>query len=286
MASLATNEETKTSGKRKKLQRRDSYSLETAEINKIANLDLAFEEDIHVQAPPTTPEGLEAANVLKALILNLDKVKTADHSLVAPVIIPANLQRILRARKFNQEEALELAEATVLWRLEERPDLLRATKDLEKECCTGKARLGQSFDRHGRPILLLDSAAENTKDADSQISHLTWQMMRLARKMESSPNDDIEKNVVFINLERFSLWSAPSMTNTKKTIAILSKYFCERLGHGICWQPPFYFSVFLRSVKPFVDPVTYGKVVIIKGSYEPGSYNDQKMNLIIGPDWR
>ena len=125
------------------------------------------------------------------------------------------------------------------------------------------------------------------------------------------------------------------------------------MGHGICWQPPFYFSVFLRSVKPFVDPgkrraenrrmlnvvfcffvsnfclfvvvffvrdadtqnhcwtiscfscclpidnsllllllllsiipVTYGKIVIIKGSYEAGSKNDQKMNVLIGPDWR
>ena len=92
-----------------------------------------------------------------------------------------------------------------------RPDLLRASKDLEKECCTGKARIGQSFDRHGRPMLLLDAAAENTKDATAQIKHLTWQMMRLSRKMKQSPNQNIEKNLVFVNLERFSLWSAPSM---------------------------------------------------------------------------
>ena len=60
-------------------------------------------------------------------------------------------------------------------------------------------------------MLLLDAAAENTKDATAQIKHLTWQMMRLSRKMEQSPNHNIEKNVVFVNLERFSLWSAPSM---------------------------------------------------------------------------
>ena len=55
MASLAN--ETKTSagggggsgGGRKKLQRRDSYSLETAEINNIANLDISFVENIHVE---------------------------------------------------------------------------------------------------------------------------------------------------------------------------------------------------------------------------------------------
>ena len=151
--------------------------------------------------------------------------------------------------------------------MESRPDLLRGTDDgMEKECCTGKARVG-SYDRHGRPILLLDSWAENTKNPKGQIKHLTWQMMRLERKFMKSPNPNIEKNVVFCNLENFSLWNCPSMNNTKQTIAILSKFFCERMGHGICWQPPFYFSVFLKTVKPFVDPVTYGKVVIIKGDY-------------------
>ena len=39
-------------------------------------------------------------------------------------------------------------------------------------------------------------------------------------------------------------------------------------------------------IKPFVDPVTYGKVVIIKGDYSPGSANDEKMQLLVGADWK
>ena len=35
-----------------------------------------------------------------------------------------------------------------------------------------------------------------------------------------------------------------------------------------------------------MDPVTYGKIVIIKGDYSPGSKNDEKMQLLIGPRWR
>jgi hypothetical protein len=270
-----------------KIKRRDSFSLETKEIDRIANMDLSFIENIHVRAPPVNEEELVAAENLKQAIMNLKQVIACDDlDLIAPVISPANLQRILRARKYNHSDALELAEATVVWRIERRPDLLRGTKDIEIECCTGKARLGPDFDRHGRPMLLLDSSAENTKDADKQILHLEWQMERIMRRMESSPNNEVEKNVVFINLENFSIWNSPSMKNTKRTVDLFSKYFCERMGHGICWQPPFYFSVFLRSVKPFVDPVTYGKVVIIKGPYEEGSVNDQKMTLLIGKDWR
>ena len=32
--------------------------------------------------------------------------------------------------------------------------------------------------------------------------------------------------------------------------------------------------------------MTYGKIVIIKGDYSPGSDNDEKMQLLIGPRWR
>ena len=52
------------------------------------------------------------------------------------------------------------------------------------------------------------------------------------------------------------------------------------------FSAPAYFSIFLRAIKPFVDPVTYGKIVIIKGDYSPGSKNDEKMQLLIGPGWR
>ena len=223
-----------------KIKRRDSFSLETAEIDRIANMDLCFSEKIHVSAPPASKEDRAAATTLKQAILHLDEVEACTQpDLLLPLLTPANLQRILRARKFNQEDALELAKATVVWRLESRPDLLRGTKELEAECCTGKARLGE-YDRHGRPMLLLDAAAENTKDAAKQIKHLEWQMERLSRSMESSPNENVEKNCIFVNLERFSLWNCPSMQNTRKTIDLLSKFFCERMGHGICWVRIFF----------------------------------------------
>ena len=267
--------------------RRDSFSLETTEMNRLANMNLSFTENIHVRAPPTDHKAIAAAHLLKQAILQLQPVQSCtNHQLLAPIVAPANLQRILRARKFIQVDALELARETIEWRLNERPDLLRGNTALEKECCTGKARVGEYFDRHGRPMLLLDSAAENTSNATTQIHHLEWQMERLVRRMESSPNADVEKNCIFVNLERFSLWNCPPMKTTKATIALLSKFFCERMGHGICWQPPFYFSVFLKSVRPFVDPITYGKVVIIKGSSEPGSANDEKMIMLVGKDWR
>ena len=58
----------------------------------------------------------------------------------------------------------------------------------------------------------------------------------------------VEKHVVFIHLENFSIFNAPSIAVTKKTIEILASNYCERLGHAVLWQPPAYFSVFLSAV--------------------------------------
>ena len=106
------------------------------------------------------------------------------------------------------------------------------------------------------------------------------------RRMRSSPNPKVEKHVVFIYLDRFSIWNSPAMGTTKRTIAILSQFYCERLGQCILYQPPAYFSVFLGAIRPFIDPVTYGKLVIRKGSCDPGTANDEKLQLLLGENWR
>jgi hypothetical protein len=271
---------------REKERRRSSFSHADDEVERIAALGVSFYEEVHVSAPVPDARALEAAAALKAAILAREDAASAGQEVLKPLLDPDNLQRILRARKFNAEDSLELAVQILEWRLKERPDLMRASDELEKECCTGKARLGTEFDRHGRPILILDSSAENTSDPKKQVRHVLYQMERVIRRMEASPNRDVEKQCVFVHLNDFSIWNCPSMSNSKQTVAILSKFFCERMGHGIAFQPPAYFSIFLKMIKPFVDPVTYGKVVIIKGDYSPGSANDEKMQLLIGPDWK
>ena len=132
-----------------------------------------------------------AAAVLKAGILAQEAANGAEQEVLKPLLEPNNLQRILRARKFDAAESLELAVQILEWRIKERPDLMRASDELEKECCTGKARLGTDFDRHGRPILVLDSSAENTTDAKQQVRHVLYQMERVIRRMDASPNRDV-----------------------------------------------------------------------------------------------
>jgi hypothetical protein len=238
MASLAAaaEEQAAATATPSKARRRSSFSHEVDEVDRIAALGVSFIEEVHVSSPVPDEKAVKAAATLKAAILGLEDAADAGQEVLAPLLAPANLQRILRARKFAAAESLELATQCLQWRIKERPDLMRASDELEKECCTGKARLGGEFDRHGRPLLILDSAAENTSDPKKQVRHVLYQMERVIRRMDASPNAEIEKQCVFVHLNNFSIWNCPSMSNSKKTVAILSKYFCERMGHGIAFQ--------------------------------------------------
>ena len=81
-----------------------------------------------------------------------------------------------------------------------------------------------------------------------------------AAAKEGDAANPVEKHVVFIHLAAFSLWNAPAMGTTKRTLDLVSKHYCERLGHAILWQPPAYFTIFLAAIKSFIDPITMGKV--------------------------
>lgn len=264
-------------------------ALSPKELAQVDTLGINFNRFLHVQAPETDEESrplCSREDKLREAITQLQSCRDANERTRDTICEFDNLRRMLRARKNKVDKATHLADQTLIWRNDKRPDLIRADAAMEHEACTGKARLADGLDRFGRPVIILDSSCENTTDVDAQMRFLTYNMERSIRRMRTSPNDKVEKHVVFIYLDRFSIWNAPGMGTTKRTISILSQFYCERLGHGILYQPPAYFAVFLRAVRPFIDPVTYGKVVIIKGDCDPGSANDQKMCLLMGENWR
>lgn len=179
-----------------------------------------------------------------------------------------------------KKKALKLLKETIEWRSEVRPDLLRAGP-LEDEARTGKIKR-PGLDRHGRPLLILDNTVENTSEQEGQMTYLRWNIENLGRQMKNG----VEKQATFIHLTDFSIFNTPPMSSTKHTMDLFANFYHERLGHCVLWQPPAYFYVFLATVKPFIDSVTYSKVVIVRGDYSPGTKNDDLMNLLIGEDWR
>lgn len=153
-----------------------------------------------------------------------------------------NLHRYLRARQFDLKKAHKLIMETLAWRLAYEPESISAAQ-VESECKTGKIRVLQQLDRHSRPIIVMDPSRENSKNHDSQLRHLVWQLERAKRKMNVRPNAEgaaveeaqakpafVEKYCLFINMERNSIWNSPPLKTSMETLKTLTDRLPEHLG--------------------------------------------------------
>ena len=96
----------------------------------------------------------------------------------------------------------------------------------------------------------------------------------------------VDKYVIFMHLENFSLFNSPNMAVTKETIYMLCQSYPERLGHCICYMPPSVFHFVFETVKFLIDKRTRNKVIFLMGDMSDNSPNDIKMKSILGNDWK
>lgn len=193
----------------------------------------------------------------------------------------------LRARNFDLAKSKKLMLETLTWRLAYGPSRITAG-EVEKECATGKIRVLPDLDRHGRPIIVMDSSRENTKGHESQLRHLVWQLERASRKMPPATADGLqrEKYCLFVNMQRHSIWNSPPMKTSLETLKTLTDRYPEHLGHAIVYQPGMLFSGLWSACKPLMDSKTVRKVLFIRGDVSDGSKNDLMLREVIGDNWR
>ena len=197
------------------------------------------------------------------------------------------LQRFLMARKFDVVKSMDLIIGAMEWRdMRKVEDLCETPSGFEflsREGATGKIYI-PGEDRWGRPVLVFDSAVQNTPNEDDHMLFLAWNLEFATMLM---PEDSsVEKYTVFMNLEKFSLFNMPSLAATQETIVMLTQTFPERLGHCIVFNPPFVFKAFYDSVSFLIDPHTVKKVVFLYGDMDDGGVNDNIMREIIGDNWK
>lgn len=256
---------------------------------------------LHVSHPPVLAEVLAACSKLKHAVLASPAI--AAHSAEAEKFLTVqNLHRYLRARQFDHAKSTKLLQESLAWRLTYKPHEITAA-EVEAECKTGKIRVLPDLDRHQRPIIVMDSSRENSKNHDSQLRHLTWQLERASRKMNvpvaGQPAPDaadpsspaayphlIEKYCLFINMERNSLWNSPPMKTSMETLKTLTERFPEHLGHAVVYKPGLLFNSLWSACKVFMDAKTVRKVLFISGDVSDGSKNDLLLKDIIGDKWR
>ncbi|KAF1922865.1 CRAL/TRIO domain-containing protein [Didymella exigua CBS 183.55] len=164
------------------------------------------------------------------------------------------LLRYLRATKWNPTQAATRLGATAVWRREFGTEKLSAAY-ISPENEKGKqVQLG--FDKAGRPCLYLLPQNQNTKPGPRQVEHLVYM---LERTIDLHPPGQ-ESLALLIDFRNTSSGGTPGLGIAKQVLDILQNHYPERLGRALLTHLPWYVSIFLKAINPFIDPVTKEKI--------------------------
>jgi hypothetical protein len=165
-----------------------------------------------------------------------------------------SLLRYLRATKWNLTQASTRLRATAVWRREFGTEKLSASY-ISPENEKGKqVQLG--FDKSGRPCLYLLPQNQNTKPGPRQVEHLVYM---LERTIDLHPPGQ-ESLALLIDFRNTSSGGTPGLGIAKQVLDILQNHYPERLGRALLTHLPWYVSMFLKAINPFIDPVTKEKI--------------------------
>jgi hypothetical protein len=196
--------------------------------------------------------------------------------------------RFLRARKWNQEDAVKMA--TDWWTWYNAPldstglitprNILDNIEDenehLYRRFCPHSNMLE---DKQGRPIYwemtgrISSMFSELNKHLTAEqliIRHVRQQEIMIRRLKYSSQkyNRTIEKQVVVFNLVDMSYAvDTTAMSVFKETLRIDQNYYPERLGKFYMINAPWFFTMIWSLIKPWIDPDTASKFQILGSNY-------------------
>ena len=302
-----------------KLRRERSPSNESSSRRKAAS---AADDDRIAEVSSGSPNSLDPTSFYELQVglplLDADVVAQIRETLSPddreePWATDACVWRFAVARHGDVPKASALLTKALAWRRRERPDLLTPDEMIVNEGRTGKTFV-RFADPFGRPVLVLDSTKENTKNPKNQLKHLVFQLERACTwcdeshgiskrteicgsDVESIIQDRIQthdappsKYVVVIRLGEIGMGlisgKMPSMHNTKETLKMLTVSYVERMGHAILYKPPRAFAVVWNVALLFIDERIKSKIVRINGDVSLGSKNDKTLTRILGTNWR
>lgn len=206
------------------------------------------------------------------------------------------LRRYLRARNWNMQQAEKMLQDTLRWRHEYRPEEIR-WEDIADEGATGKVYRADFLDKKGRSVIVMSAGQQNTKGHAGQVRHLVYCLENAILNLEPQNATPLaerqgearlegpagnhhnqqqqqqrdgagkqEQMVWFIDFRGWTLRKAPPMRTARTVLNILQNHYPERLGAAVAFDPPNVFEAFWKVIRPFVDPVTFNKILFANPS--------------------
>lgn len=174
--------------------------------------------------------------------------------------------RFLRAHRGDQTKAQNNMQTTLLWRRDAlKPEAWagRYSRDAHDFCFVP---LG--LDNAGRPVIYGCPSRASNRDAAATVDHVIMEIEH-AFSQESKPvpfPDGVlcdEQWVWCVDFNGFGFRDILNPDLGRRFVSVFDSHFPERLGCLLLLDPPMIFSVLLAALKPFMDPATTSKIVIM-----------------------
>ncbi|KAL8225542.1 hypothetical protein R6Q57_018099 [Mikania cordata] len=188
---------------------------------------------------------------------SIDRIKQKLGDEYSRCLCDQSISRYLRARNWNIKKAEKMLEASLIWRMNYKPEEIR-WEHVAAEAETGKLYRSSFMDTQGRSVLVMRPRCQNSKSTRAQIKYLVYCMENAIFHLPPEQ----EQMVWLIDFHGFSM-SNISIKSTKETAHILQDHYPERLGLAILYNPPKFFEPFWKVVKPFLEPKTTNKVKFV-----------------------
>jgi len=173
------------------------------------------------------------------------------------------LTRFMRATKYDLPKSRETLVDAMKWWSKNRPDLVKkeeVIRDLNKEIA-----YWFGYDNENRPVLVIKAFRHFVELRDLE------QTFRMGLYLIEEGIRLMDKNGVdqyIMIYDRTDLTRKNFDLDLIKKLIELARFYPERVGHIYIVNPNWLFHVLFAIVKPFMDPVTLGKVVMTTSNFQ------------------
>ncbi|XP_050385854.1 phosphatidylinositol transfer protein PDR16-like [Argentina anserina] len=134
-----------------------------------------------------------------------------------------------------------MLEETLKWRSSYKPEEI-SWPEVAVEGETGKVYRANFHDRHGKTVLILRPAMQNTMSLDNNIKHLVYLIENVVFNLPEGQ----EQMVWLIDFTGWTLNTSVPVKSARDTINILQNHYPERLAVAFLYNPPRIFEAFWK----------------------------------------